>query len=142
MRNFHITYPICEIVNPNNCDTAIATILVKDPCDFDNSSDSCNVIINIYIYANSDDTNEFLNIQGIERYLENSIEIYNRWGVLVYNVDGYNNDLKSFRGISKGRLTFKQNSKLPEGTHYYLLKYTKSNGSTIERTGYLYITHK
>ena len=137
---YTIAYSICEIVNPNNCDTAIATIVVKDPCDFDNSPDSCDVIIHNYISANSDDVNEYLNIQGIENYPNNSIEIYNRWGILVYDVEGYNNESKSFRGISEGRLTVNPNTKLPEGTYFYNLKYTKSNGIAIEKTGYLYIT--
>ena len=139
---YTITYSICEIINPNNCDSAIATISVKDPCDFDNSPDSCDVIINNYISVNSDDTNEYLHIEGIERYPKNTIEIVNRWGVLVYKMEGYNNSTNVFKGISEGRFTINSNAKLPEGTYFYILNYTKSNGSTIQKTGYLYITIK
>jgi gliding motility-associated-like protein len=138
---YTVSYSICEIINPNNCDTAIATIEVKDPCDFDNSPDSCDVIVNNYISANSDESNEYLNIEGIERYPENSIEIFNRWGILIYYAEGYNNNSKSFRGISEGKLTVNANAKLPEGTYYYLLKYKKSNGSTKEKAGYLFINN-
>jgi gliding motility-associated-like protein len=136
---YTITYSICEIINPSNCDTAIATIIVKDPCDFDNSPDSCDVIVNNYISVNSDDSNEYLHIEGIERYPDNSIEIFNRWGVLVYKIEGYNNGLNVFRGISEGRLTVNLNGKLPEGTYYYFLKYKKSNGTIKEKAGYLYL---
>ena len=104
--------------------------------------DECDIIINNYISSNSDDINDYLNIQGIENYPNNTILIYNRWGVLVYEIEGYNNDSKSFRGISEGRLTINPNSKLPEGTYFYILKYAKSDGITIEKTGYLYITTK
>jgi gliding motility-associated-like protein len=136
---YTITYSICEIINPSNCDTAIATIIVKDPCDFDNSPDSCDVIVNNYISVNSDYSNEYLHLEGIERYPDNSIEIFNRWGVIVYKIEGYNNGINAFRGISEGRLTLNLNAKLPEGTYYYFLKYKKSNGTIKEKAGYLYL---
>lgn len=139
---YTITYSICEIINPSNCDTAIATIVVKDPCDFDNSPDSCDVIVYNYISVNSDGTNEYFHIEGIERYPENTLEIFNRWGVLVYKMEGYDNSTKVFNGISEGRVTVNTEAKLPEGTYYYNLNYTKSNGRTIQKSGYLYITLK
>ena len=104
--------------------------------------EECDVIINNYISVNSDDTNEYLHIEGIERYPKNTIEIINRWGVLVYKMEGYNNSTNVFKGISEGRFTINSNAKLPEGTYFYILNYTKSNGSTIQKTGYLYITIK
>jgi hypothetical protein len=58
---------------------------------------------------------------------------------LVYETEGYNNNTKSFKGISEGRVTINSNAKLPEGTYYYNLKYTKNNGITVQKTGYLYL---
>ena len=137
---YTITYSICQVLNPTNCDTATAIIVVKDPCDFNDAPDSCDLIVNNYLSPGNDNLNEYFNIQGIEKYPNNSVEIYNRWGVLVYNVDGYDNDSKAFRGISEGRATVNQSAELPDGTYFYILKYTKLNGSTKEKAGYLYIS--
>ncbi len=82
---------------------------------------------------------EVLNIQGINCYPDNTVEIYNRWGVLVYETKGYNNDTKAFRGISEGRVTVDKSAGLPEGTYFYVLKYV-SGGNTMEKTGFLHLT--
>ncbi len=139
---YTLTYSICQVINPINCDSAIVTIEVKDPCDFDDGSDSCNVNVNNFVSVNNDGFNEFLFIDGILKYPSNTVQIFNRWGVLVYEIDGYNNADKSFTGQSKGRVTVSQNSNLPEGTYYYVLKYYKPiSGNQIEKTGYLYLTY-
>jgi hypothetical protein len=40
----------------------------------------------------------------IECYPNNTVEIYNRWGIKVFGVDGYDNKNNVFRG-SEGRAT-------------------------------------
>ena len=90
----------------------------------------------------NDTTNEYFVLGGIERYPNNTVEIYNRWGVLVYDAEGYDNNTKVFRGISEGRVTIKQSDELPEGTYFYVLKYTKTSGVVKEKAGYLYISRK
>jgi gliding motility-associated-like protein len=139
---YTIVYQICDIINPNNCDTAIAIIVVKDPCDFDDSADSCDIVIYNYLSPGNDTNNEYFILEGIEKYPDNSVEIYNRWGVLVYDAKGYDNNTKVFRGISEGRVTIKQSEELPEGTYFYIIKYTKTSGITKEKAGYLYINRK
>ena len=139
---YFVTYTICEVLNPNNCDTAVATIVVKDPCDFDDAPISCDLVVYNSISENNDGVNDNFIIAGIERYPNNTLCIFNRWGVLVYDADGYNNTTKVFKGYSDGRATIKQDSSLPEGTYFYVLKYNKSNGVTKEKAGYLYINRK
>jgi gliding motility-associated-like protein len=134
-----LTYQICQVLNPTVCDVAFVTIVVLDPCDFDNAPDSCDIIVFNTISNNNDGINDYFLLQGIERFPNNSVCIFNRWGVKVYEVNGYDNDSRSFKGISEGRVTYKQDSELPEGTYFYVLKYTKSNGVERERAGYLYI---
>ena len=86
--------------------------------------------------------NEIFTIDGITYYPDNNVQIFNRWGILVYEINGYNNADKSFNGKSEGRITFDVNSNLPEGTYYYVIKYTKPrSGIRIEKTGYLYLTY-
>ncbi|WP_407266810.1 gliding motility-associated C-terminal domain-containing protein [Tenacibaculum maritimum] len=67
---------------------------------------------------NGDGDNDTFYIEFIERYPNNNLEIYNRWGNLVYSKKGYNN---TFKGVSNGRLNIDENSKLPVGTYFYVL---------------------
>ncbi len=87
---------------------------------------------------NGDGVNDVFVISGIER-LENTLEIYNRWGVKVYEANGYGRDNKFFRGISTGRSTVEEKDELPVGTYYYVLEYVLESGERKSRAGYLYI---
>lgn len=97
--------------------------------------------INVFnaLTPDGDGLNDYFMIGGIECYPDNSVEIYNRWGVLVFETKGYDNNAKSFRGYSEGRTTIKQSEGLPTGTYFYILQYKKQNGSTAKKDGYLYI---
>ncbi|WP_345143006.1 HYR domain-containing protein [Flavobacterium ginsengiterrae] len=88
---------------------------------------------------NGDQKNERFYIQGLECYPDNTVEIYNRWGVLVFDVAGYNNEDRVFKGYSYGRTTMKQSEGLPVGTYFYILKYKDSDSNPHEKSGYLYI---
>ncbi|PVX47419.1 HYR domain-containing protein [Flavobacterium sp. 103] len=83
--------------------------------------------------------NDALIISGIECYPNNSIEIYNRWGALVFEAKGYDNVTNVFKGVSEGKGTIGKDSNLPDGTYFYLLKYSNSTGDSFHKTGYLYI---
>jgi gliding motility-associated-like protein len=93
-----------------------------------------------FISPNSNSQNDVFVIRNIELYPDNSVEIYNRWGVLVYSVKSYGQNDNFFRGYSKGRVTIEQNSLLPDGTYFYVLKYKNSQGIYKDRAGYLYIS--
>jgi len=86
-----------------------------------------------------DGNNDVFVIRNIELYPDNTLEIYNRWGVQVYQTKGYGQGNNYFRGISEGRATINQSSELPVGTYFYLLRYKNTAGSNKERSGYLYI---
>ncbi|WP_109096932.1 gliding motility-associated C-terminal domain-containing protein, partial [Aquimarina sp. AU58] len=87
---------------------------------------------------NGDGVNDVFIISGIER-LENTLEIYNRWGVKVYGTKNYGRDDQFFRGISNGRTTIEGTDQLPVGTYYYVLEYVLESGERKSRAGYLYI---
>ena len=90
--------------------------------------------------VNGDSLNDVFVIRGIENYPDNTLIIYNRWGVEVYNVEGYGQDDKYFRGLSEGRQTISQSAELPKGTYFYILRYVNREGVEKQRSGYLYIT--
>lgn len=97
-----------------------------------------DLIVHNAISPNGDNKNDFFFIKGISKYPDNNVEIYNRWGVLVYQTQGYNETDRVFRGFSDGRATINRGSGLPTGTYFYILKY-KTETKVKEKTGYLYI---
>ncbi|MFP4845430.1 gliding motility-associated C-terminal domain-containing protein, partial [Winogradskyella sp. PE311] len=82
---------------------------------------------------NGNGLNETFTIDCINDYPNNTLEIYNRWGNLVYSKEGYDN---TFDGTSNGRSVFNVNEKLPVGTYYYILNL----GDGSDRySGWLYL---
>ena len=106
-----------------------------------------SIVVHNAFSPNGDGINEKFVIDNIDDtvcYPDNSIEIYNRWGVLVYETKGYNNTSNAFEGISAGRSTIKEANGLPIGTYFYILNYTSidNTGKTItnKKDGYLYLS--
>ncbi len=103
-------------VNPINItggDAGVYNLTVSDPngCTF---SQSIEVVRNIcfipnVITPNSDTTNDSFNLAGFE---VDRIEIYNRWGRMVYEKDNYINEWHG-QNMSGERL--------PDSTYYYVL---------------------
>ena len=94
------------------------------------------------ITPNGDGLNDYFQIVGIENWPNNNVKIFNRWGVLVFETDGYGgSDGKQnvFRGISEGRTTVQKNEELPTGTYFYILTFPADNPGKADYTGYLYI---
>ncbi|TPG36229.1 gliding motility-associated C-terminal domain-containing protein [Flavobacterium pectinovorum] len=103
--------------------------------------DPTGVIVYNAISPNGDGLNDSFLIEGIHKYPDNEVEIYNRWGVKVYDAKSYNENDVMFRGYSDGRVTVKRGEKLPTGTYFYILKY--NNGvKGVEKSGYLYINNQ
>ena len=104
--------------------------------------DCVTLVIHNAFTPNGDGINEYFSIENITDpcYVENTVEIYNRWGVKVYDVENYNNQDRVFKGYSEGRNTVKQSAELPTGTYFYILKYKTIEGNYDSRNGYLYLT--
>ncbi len=98
------------------------------------------VVANTGVSPNSGTDNDVFTITGIENF-ENTVKIYNRWGVEVFEVRNYNNEdpSRSFRGRSEGRITVSADELLPVGTYFYVITYTTSSGNEECLSGYLYI---
>jgi uncharacterized repeat protein (TIGR01451 family)/gliding motility-associated-like protein len=130
--------------------TALSPIgtLVSDLSDNETITDDKPTVLGISgciievfnaVAPNGSGDNKVFRIRGLECYSDNTVEIYNRWGVLVFERAGYNNDDRAFRGVSEGRVTINQSEELPEGTYYYILRYKDSAATSFEKAGYLYI---
>lgn len=62
---------------------------------------------------NGDGINEYFEIQHAERFPEMQVEIYNRWGSLLYSTTGYDSG-NNWDGTSRGK-------EVPVGTYYYII---------------------
>lgn len=100
-----------------------------------------DLIVYNAVSPNGDGINDTFHIEGLNKYPENKVEIYNRWGVKVYEANGYNETDVMFRGFSDGRVTVKRGDKLPAGTYFYILSYKKET-KMLEKSGYLYINNQ
>ncbi|QWX84635.1 Ig-like domain-containing protein [Cellulophaga sp. HaHaR_3_176] len=121
-----------------------------DPCDsiggtplFPNSCnpeivDSGISVSNEILTPDNDGVNDIFRIENIESFPDNTVQIYNRWGVVVYEMVGYDNGGNSFRGISNGRVTIQSDSELPVGVYFFIINYTKDT-TNLSKSGYLYI---
>jgi gliding motility-associated-like protein/uncharacterized repeat protein (TIGR01451 family) len=114
-----------------------------DPCESNGGTppdaSPCGLEIeNDLMTPDGDGINDNFRIKNIEQYPDNTVEIFNRWGVKVYSTTGYDNAGNSFIGISNGRVTIKANETLPAGVYYYIINYN-DGGVTESMTGYLYI---
>jgi gliding motility-associated-like protein len=95
----------------------------------------CNLEIEIpeAFTPNNNNSNDFFEIKGIQKYSNNQLTVYNRWGNEVYFKSGYNNDWDGTanRGLVVG------DDKLPTSTYYYILD-LNGDGKTIYK-GYVYL---
>ena len=131
VKEYEFTYDLCIKGHPGACKTAkIKVEVIKDkPLTIYNG-----------VSADGDGHNDYFKIDGIEYYPKNNLKIFNRWGVLVYEKDGYSNEAP-FDGHSNGRATISADSKLPQGTYYYILEYEDSDDQPHTEKGWLYLKY-
>lgn len=89
-----------------------------------------NIIVSRLISPNGDGVNDYWHIQGIDKYPENKVVIFNRWGDMISVIKNYNNASNRWEGKNKKKKI------VPEGTYYYILEITKE-GKTLN--GWVYL---
>ena len=92
-----------RITGPNGCPVTAQTVV--------RYGDDCPYKIPNIITPNHDSFNEAFMLQGLD-YRELSLQVFNRWGVRVYQQESYNNQWAA--------------SGQPDGVYYYLLTNTRS----------------
>ncbi len=88
---------------------------------------------------NDDTLNDTWILPGLDQYPNFRLEIYDRWGNIVYDYD--NNGAihpEWWDGYARdGRMNFQDGELLPAGTYFYLLDY---NDRILEpKTGWVYL---
>jgi gliding motility-associated-like protein/uncharacterized repeat protein (TIGR01451 family) len=118
----------------------VASIVVSNPIDSDTTNNHgeasvspvCLVVYNEFT-PNNDGANDVFKIDCIENYPNNSLNVYNRYGALVYKQNHYNND---WDGIANVSGAINKGDKLPAGTYYYVLDI---GADGVVKTGWLSI---
>ena len=119
---------VYELCNAGGCATATVSIEVTH-----------KLIAYNGVSVNGSEKNNHFHIAGIEAYPDNTVRIYNRWGVKVFEVQHYDNVRNVFKGISEGRVTVEAADKLPQGTYYYIIEYVDENNQKQTMVGWLYL---
>ncbi len=123
----------------DNCDST-------DPSDNDPFPDyldptSCTIVPNGFS-PNGDGDNDLFVIPALSRFSNFTIEIYDRWGNIVY--DYANNgraraNIQWWDGFSTGSRTISKGRKVPVGTYYYVIEFNE--GGRAPASGWVYVNY-
>ncbi len=99
--------------------SAIYNLKITDGCDNSTSENvvvnvipDCNIIIPNVITPNGDATNQYFYIKNLDKFPGSKLDIYDRWGKIVYESSDYQNN---WEGLSSS------GAKLSDGVYYYIL---------------------
>lgn len=84
---------------------------------YDNSN-PCKIGIYNAVTMNNDNLNDFFYIENIEEFPENKVSIYNRYGVLMKEISGYNN---------KDKIWPDNDSNTINGTYFYIIRLSEKD---------------
>jgi len=132
-------------VRDANCPRSVMLNMeVNDDCKVLACGD---VVVHNAFSPNGDGINDVFVIDSIDEltcYPGNTVEIYNRWGILVFETTDYNNTTNAFDGTSRGRTTVNKSEGLPTGTYFYIVTYKSLDGNNViqynKKDGYLYLS--
>ncbi len=105
------------------------TVFVSDSSG---NTDSCSWLLSItcdgefeipqFYSPNNDGINDTWHIKGIENYPQSNVKIFNRFGNMVYEMQGYDNSWDGHVNVGEGLTILKSSrEKLPDGTYFYLV---------------------
>ena len=144
---YTLNYELC-IENLTICDATTVEVIVPDnptppappkPQE-DETATPTNILIPYNaISLNDDNKNDYFHIEGIEKYPDNIVRIYNKEGLKVFDVVGYDNKNQSFKGFTQGKVAVKEFLELPTGTYFYFIEYTDENHQLQRKKGWLYL---
>ncbi len=123
------TYEVCDDGSPRLCDTAVATITIEEVFGED------VIYPNPGFSPNGDNIRDGWKIENIEAFPGNEVKVFNRWGNLVWDIKGYDNNTKTWFGDSNNGVII-GDKKVPDGTYFYVIDL--GDGSK-PRSGYIII---
>ena len=120
--------------NDDNCVNTPNT----DQLDANNDGvgDICESIIPAdTVTPNGDFQNDTWHIENIEYQTSNTVKVFNRWGVKVFDASNYVNDSWGAESSEGG------SGLLPSGSYYFVIEYVTGDGEAKTTTGWMYINY-
>lgn len=119
------TMNMAEDLGPGLYSVTVTTqqcVLTKTFEVFSQPQSMCDLRFFNAFSPNDDGTNDTWEIENIESgdYHDNRVEIYNRWGQLIWEGERYDNKEVVWKGLSNGGNT------VPDATYYYIATVNKT----------------
>ncbi len=136
------------VTGENNNGNSVITEVSDDPSTVEENDptviilpDVGGVLFEIFngITPNGDGFNDYFQIDGIDQFSNNNVKIFNRWGILIFETNGYNESSNVFKGESNARATIEGDRDVPTGTYFYIITFPDVNPGKDSYSGYLYI---
>jgi gliding motility-associated-like protein len=101
-------------------------------CTFNVTIERTEISIEIskLLTPDGDGYHDFWEIVNIDRYPSNSIIVFDRWGSVIYEATGYNNQSVRWNGLTKN------NSRVPTGTYFYSID-IEAGSQKVKREGFI-----
>ncbi|MCB0552793.1 MAG: gliding motility-associated C-terminal domain-containing protein [Phaeodactylibacter sp.] len=113
------TYRICNALCPELCDEALVQVMIERDTTLELELPNA-------ITPNGDGLNDALIFDQLllnpDKFPDNELIIFNRWGDIVYKAKPYTND---WQGVNMS------GEDLPDGTYYYILRLVIGSGEII-----------
>ena len=112
-----------QVTDNNDCVSELTALIVDDrrfPC----------LEERVVITPDGNGANDEFIIFCVGDYPDNHLEVYNRWGQLVFEADNYDNTWEG---------TTQDGQALPEGPYYYILEYKDPEDNLVQQKGSLTI---
>ncbi len=103
------------VTDSEGCEKILSDIEVRTECQ--------NLAMSDVFTPNGDGSNDVWVIPNVDAFPENRLEIYNRWGTLIFDMDGYDNNWKGTN--NSGEL-------LSAGAYYYILELNDSKNTAYQ----------
>jgi gliding motility-associated-like protein len=103
---------VVNVIDTNGCTGSNSTYV-----EVTNTGD-CLFIPDL-VTPNLDGLNDTWEIQGLENFVNAEVEIYNRWGNLIYSASPY--DTPWDATVNKGATIDGKDGKVPVGTYFYII---------------------
>ncbi len=106
-------YYYLTVTDDNGCQGYDSTHLTVD-----NTIDC--IFIPDLVTPDGDNLNDNWQINGLDKFQNAEVEIYNRWGNLIYYSSPYNNDWVG--NVNRGTTIDGKDGKVPTGTYFYIIR--------------------
>ncbi|UNY98289.1 Ig-like domain-containing protein [Zhouia spongiae] len=132
-----LTIPDSDELIDGTYDVVVTVTDVLGNTGNDNTADELTIEGCLHVYnifsPNNDGSNDVLRIKCLENYGPNRLQVFNRYGTLVYEAKNYQND---WNGVANVGGVINRGESLPEGTYFYVLSVEEMG---VHKKGWIFL---